>query len=382
MTGMASPNQQSQHAAAKLLRVQWLMLVAVAAVAGIGTATLYSVGGGSMQPWAEAHAVRFLAALVLVMVMGFVPLHLWMHVAYPTYFVGLILLALVPLVGVEALGARRWISFAGTSFQPSELVKVGLVLALARYYQQLPADRVSWPRAVLPPLLAIAIPVALTLKQPDLGTALLLCLLGLTLMFLAGVSWAYFLAGAAAALASLPIILRNLHGYQLKRLEVFLDPGKDPLGAGYHIAQSKIALAAGGMSGKGYMLGTQSRLQFLPESHTDFILAMFGEEWGFAGAIALLALFASIVAMGLVMALRAHSSFARLLIGGFVVMLFLYAAINVAMVTGVAPVVGVPLPLVSYGGTSMMTLMVSLGLAMSAHVHARERLRRDEFAPW
>lgn len=363
----------------KLASVHWPLLAAVSGLAGIGVATLYSVAGGSFHPWAEQHALRYVAALAMVLVMALVPLRLWMHAAYPAYAAGVVLLALVPVMGVEALGAKRWLAIGGFTFQPSEIVKVALVAALARYYQQLPADRLSGPRQVAVPLLLIAVPVALTLKQPDLGTALLLSMTGFAIMFLAGVSPLYFLAGAAAAVAALPLVLRSLHGYQLKRLEIFLDPGKDPLGAGYHIAQSKIALAAGGLNGQGYMLGTQSRLQFLPESHTDFILAMFGEEWGFTGTATLLALFALVLVLAIIMAMRVSSTFGRLLVAGFALVLFVYAAINTAMVTGMAPVVGVPLPLVSYGGTSMLTLMVSFGLAMSAHVHARERLRPDDF---
>lgn len=363
----------------RLAGVQWWLLAAVSAMALIGVATLYAAAGGNFHPWAEQHAVRFVAGIAVVLLMAMVPLGIWLQAAYPVYVVGIVMLALVPLIGVEALGAKRWLSLAGVTFQPSEIVKVALVAALARYYHMLPADRVSWPRNLAVPLLLILVPVALTLKQPDLGTAILLAMVGLSLLFLSGVSIGYFAAGAVAVLASLPLVLRNLHGYQLKRLEIFLDPGRDPLGAGYHIAQSKIALAAGGLNGKGFMLGTQSRLQFLPESHTDFILAMFGEEWGFIGTAALLALVGLVMLMVLVMVLRAHGRFAKLLVAGFGLMLFFYAAINVAMVTGLAPVVGVPLPLVSYGGTSMMTLMVSLGLAMSAHVHSRARRRADGF---
>lgn len=374
-----SESSGARIALARLAAIQWSLLAAIGTIALVGVATLYAAAGGAFQPWAAQHAVRFVMGVAVVVLMALVPLRIWLRLSYPAYAIGVVLLALVPLVGVEALGARRWLSLAGITFQPSEIVKVALVAALARYYHTLPAGKVSWPRHLLPPLLLIAVPVLLTLKQPDLGTAVLLALAGLSLMFLAGVSAGYFAAAAVVALAALPLVLRNLHGYQLKRLETFLDPGKDPLGAGYHIAQSKIALAAGGLNGKGFMLGTQSRLQFLPESHTDFILAMFGEEWGFIGTAGLLALFATVVVMVLVMALRARSTFARLLISGFGLMLFIYAAINVAMVSGLAPVVGVPLPLVSYGGTAMMTLMVSLGLAMSAHVDQRGAERPRAF---
>jgi rod shape determining protein RodA len=358
----------------KLLAVQWPLLLMASALAAIGTAMLVSVAGGSLQPWAESHALRFLIGLALVLAMTLVPLSVWMRAAYPAFAAGLVLLALVPLAGSEALGARRWLSLGGFSLQPSEIVKVALVAALARYFHDLPAARISSPRALLIPAAMILAPVVLTLRQPDLGTSLLLAATGLTLMFLAGVSSYYFLGGAVAAFAALPLVLSRLHGYQRRRLEVFLDPDKDPLGAGYHIAQAKIALGSGGLSGKGFMQGTQAQLDFVPEKHTDFILAIIGEEWGFVGTLSVLLLLAALTGTALAMARRAETTFARLVIAGFALMVLVYAVINIAMVTGVAPVVGVPLPLVSYGGTNMMSLMAAMGLAMSAHVHGHERL--------
>jgi rod shape determining protein RodA len=227
----------------------------------------------------------------------------------------------------------------------------------------------------------ITLPVVLTLRQPDLGSGLILAAMGLGMMFLAGVSVLYFAAGAAGLWALAPVAWSQLHDYQRRRIEIFLDPDKDPLGAGYHITQSKIALGAGGVTGKGYMLGTQSQLDFLPEKHTDFIFTMFAEEWGVFGAIALLALYAVLLALLVVMVLRARTWFARLIIAGTAVMLFLYVAINVAMVTGLVPVVGVPLPFISYGGTHMATLMACIGLGMSADVHRREALRTRRSVP-
>lgn len=362
---------------ARLWRLDWTLLLVVALLAGIGVGMLTSVNGGSFQPYAERHALRFLIGLGIVIAMAVTPLRLWMRLAYPAFAVGVVLLALVPLVGVEALGARRWLGIGGMTFQPSEIIKIALVAALARYYHDLGPERISRPTWVLVPLLMIAVPVMLTLRQPDLGTAVLFACCGLGLMLLAGVHWAYFTAGTIASLAAIPLALSRLHGYQRKRLEVFFDPDRDPLGAGYHITQAKIALGSGGVSGKGFMQGTQSQLDFVPEKHTDFILAILGEEWGFVGTAAVLLLFALLVTMALVAALRAESQFARLVIAGFALTVFIYAAINMAMVTGVAPVVGVPLPLISYGGTNMITLMISLGLAMSAHVHARDGLYGD-----
>ena len=353
----------------KVLHVDWLLLAALAVVAGVGTATLYSVAGGSFQPWAERHALRFVLGLALVVAMALVPPRHWMRLSYPFYGVALALLLAVPLVGSEALGARRWLSLGPLSFQPSELMKVALVAALARYYHGLPEPRLSRPLWLAIPLALIAAPVALTVQQPDLGSAILFAIIGLAIMFLAGVSWAVFLAGGVGVLAALPFVLDNLHAYQRRRIEVFLDPDKDPLGAGYHISQSKIALGSGGIEGKGFMQGTQSRLDFLPEKHTDFAFTMFGEEWGFVGALGLLSLYLLVLSLSMSLAMRAHGTYARLTAAGFAVTLATYVLINIAMVTGLVPVVGVPLPLISYGGTAMISLMAALGLAMSSHAH-------------
>lgn len=368
--------------AEKLWRVDWLILAVAALIAAIGTATLYSVAGGSFQPWAERHALRFLIGCAVVLTIAMVTPRTLMQLAYPLYLFALTLLALVPLVGTEALGARRWIMLAGLSVQPSELMKVALVAALARYYHWQAPERVSRPIWVAVPLAMILLPVALTLKQPDLGSALLFAMIGLALMFLAGVSWLLFAAAGTGALIALPYAWDALHGYQKKRIETFLDPDKDPLGAGYHITQSKIALGSGGIEGKGYMRGTQSHLEFLPEKHTDFAFTMFGEEWGFLGAVGLLALYALLLALMLQMAWRAKSHFGRLAAAGLAVTLFAYVFINVAMVTGLVPVVGVPLPLMSYGGSAVLSLMAALGLAMSPHVHGREQPRRDQLGPF
>ena len=366
----------------KLWRVDWLLLGVAALIAVVGTATLYSVAGGSFQPWAERHALRFLVGCALVLAMALVTPRTWLHLAYPVYAVALGLLALVPLIGTEALGARRWLSLGSMSLQPSELMKVALVAALARYYHWLAPERVSRPVFVAIPLAMILAPVALTLKQPDLGTAVLFVVIGAALMFMAGVSWLLFAAAGTGALVALPYAWDALHGYQKKRIETFLDPDKDPLGAGYHITQSKIALGSGGVEGKGFMQGTQSQLEFLPEKHTDFAFTMFGEEWGFVGAVGLLALYALLLVLVLQMAWRATTHFGRLTAGGLAVTLFAYVFINVAMVTGLVPVVGVPLPLMSYGGSAILSVMAALGLAMSPHVHGREQPRRDEIGPW
>ena len=356
-------------ASQKLARVSWTSVVLIVALAGIGVATLYSVAGGSFEPWAHRHALRCAVGLLVMVACALVPVRFWMHAAVPVYLVALGLLAAVPFVGSEAMGAKRWLALGSVTVQPSEFMKVALVLVLARFYGALPVDQVSRARWVAVPLALMAVPVALTLKQPDLGTAMLLAGVGLGIMFLAGVSVWYFVAGFVGVLAALPRIAANLHDYQRKRIEIFFDPSSDPLGAGYHITQAKIALGAGGVYGQGYLQGTQNQLDFVPEKMTDFIFAMIGEEWGFAGGCFVLGLYAALIGLLFVMAHSTRQGFGRLVIGGAALSLSIYVVINVGMVTGLVPVVGVPLPLISYGGTAMLGLMVAMGLAMSAHVH-------------
>ena len=349
-----------------LPRTHWAVLGLVSMLCCIGIATLYSVEGGSFQPWAERHGLRFLVGLGCIFIMLAVPAAAWFRLAVPAYLAALVLLMLVPVLGSQALGARRWLDFGFVSFQPGEVMKVALVLMLAAYYQWLPRQRVSDPFWVALPVLLIAVPAVFTLRQPDLGSALLYASTGLGIMFLAGVSVLYFAGGAVLFAAAFPLIWSSLRDYQRRRIEVFLDPGSDPLGAGYHIQQSKIALGSGGVSGTGYMKGSQSQLDFLPEKHTDFAFTMFAEEWGFAGAVGLLALQAALVFVLWQIMMTAGSAFARLLAAGAALTIFLYAVVNAAMVTGLVPVVGVPMPFVSYGGTSMLSLMAALGLALSA----------------
>lgn len=362
--------------AQKLLRVPWLAFVVMALIVGIGLASLYSVAGGSFSPWAERHVIRFLVGAGLMLVIAVVPRGVWLGLANPVYVVALALVGAVLFFGTEGGGARRWLSLGGITFQPSEVMKLALILALARYYQWVGPERVSHPVWLIAPLVIIAAPVGLTLMQPDLGTAILLSVIGLAIMFLAGVHLLYFIGGAAGLALAAPYVWSMLHPYQRKRLEVFLNPDTDPLGAGYHIAQSKIALGAGGLTGRGFMQGTQSQLDFLPEKRTDFIFTMFAEEWGFIGSLVVIGLFAALTLMLLVMASRCASPFSRLVIAGTGVMIFIYTFINVAMVSGLVPVVGVPLPLVSYGGTSMMTIVVAMGLSMCAYVHRGQGMPR------
>jgi len=362
----------------KVMRLNWTLLIVLCLLAAIGLGALYSVAEGSYTPWAERHVMRFIAGMGLLLAMSVVPLTFWFKAAYPVYIVALGLLALVPLIGVEAMGAQRWIDLGAFQFQPSELMKIALVMMLARYYQWLPRGSVSKPVCVAIPLVAIMLPVAFTLEQPDLGTALLLATVGVGMMFLAGVSYLYFVGAGALIAVTMPIAYTMLHDYQRRRIETFFDPESDPLGSGYHIMQSKIAFASGGLSGKGYMQGTQAQLDFLPEKHTDFIFPMIAEEWGFVGSMVVLSLFAILLLTLLAMALASRNRFARMLIAGASVGLFVYVFINIAMVTGLVPVVGVPLPMISYGGTSMTTFMIGFGLAMCGWVHRHRVFRRQD----
>lgn len=361
---------------AKALYLNWPLVVLIVAVAGAGFVMLTSVAGGSVDRWAEPQMERFALGLAVMFVVAMVPVGLWRAVSPAAYLVSMALLVAVEVAGTTGMGAQRWIDLGVVRLQPSELAKVTLVMMLAAYYAWLTPERVSRPQWILPPLVLIALPTALVLKQPDLGTAILLVAGGAVVMFAAGVSWWYFgaVAAAGAGLVSAVFTSRGtpwqlLKDYQFRRIDTFLDPASDPLGAGYHITQSKIALGSGGWTGRGFMQGTQSRLNFLPEKHTDFIFTTLAEEFGFVGAASLLALYMGIVGFCLVSAMQNRDRFGALLTLGVATTFFLFFAVNMAMVMGLAPVVGVPLPLVSYGGSAMLVLMAAFGLVQSAHVH-------------
>lgn len=360
----------------KLLYLSWPLVLLVAAVSGLGFLMLYSVAGGSAEPWAAPQVARFGLGLALMVAIAVVPIWFWRNVSFVAWLVSVGLLVLVELVGEVGMGAQRWIDLGPIRLQPSEVAKVGLVMALAAYYDWLPQRRVSNPIWMLPPLLLIAVPTALVLAQPNLGTALLIVATGGIVMFCAGVHWAYFASVVGgvggvvwAVMASRGTGWQLLHDYQYRRIDTFLDPSSDPLGAGYNITQAKIALGSGGWTGRGFMQGTQSRLNFLPEKHTDFILNTLAEEFGFLGSFALLVLYGLILAFLLHAALLCRDRYSSLLITGVGTSFFLLFAVNMLMVMGLAPVVGVPLPLVSYGGSAMLVLLAAFGLVQSAHVH-------------
>jgi rod shape determining protein RodA len=360
----------------KVLFLNWPLVLLLTAVAGTGFLMLYSVAGGSYAPWAEPQIKRFALGLCLMIAVGLVPIWIWRNLAGLAYGVSVTLLIGVELFGSVGMGAQRWIEIGPLRLQPSEMTKITLVMFLAAYYDWLPAKKTSRPLWVLLPVLIIMVPTFLVLKQPDLGTAILLLAAGGGLMFLAGVHWAYFATVIAAGVGLVAAVFRSrgtdwqmIKDYQFRRIDTFLDPASDPLNTGYHIAQSKIALGSGGWTGRGFMQGTQSRLNFLPEKHTDFIFTTLAEEFGFVGGMSLLVLYALIVVFCVASAVMNKDRFASLLTLGIALNFFLFFAVNMSMVMGLAPVVGVPLPLVSYGGSAMLVLLLAFGLVQSAHVH-------------
>ena len=360
----------------KVLFINWGLIVLIIGAAFSGFVMLISVAGGSLDPWASAQIQRFSIGLLAMFIIAMTPIWIWRNLSVPIYIVALLLLLLVEFLGSTGMGAQRWINLGFINLQPSEVAKVALIMLMAAYYDWLPTDKVSKPLWVLVPVIFISLPVLLVLQQPDLGTSILLLISGVIVMFLAGVHWVYF--GTVIALSSGFVVAlfksrgtewQLLQDYQFLRIDTFLDPDKDPLGAGYHITQSKIALGSGGWTGRGFMEGTQSRLNFLPEKHTDFIFTTIAEEFGFIGTISILAIYVGIIIFCLHSALRHKERFSSLLSLGLTVTFFLFFAVNMSMVMGLAPVVGVPLPLISYGGSAMLVLMGAFGLIQSAHVH-------------
>ncbi|MGR3805358.1 rod shape-determining protein RodA [Marinibacterium profundimaris] len=360
----------------KLLYLNWPLLLLVCTVAGAGFLMLYSVAGGSFTPWAEPQMERFALGFVLMIGVAMVPIWFWRNMSVVAYVVSIVLLISVEFFGTVGMGAQRWIDLGFMRLQPSELMKITMVMLLAAYYDWLPAKRTSHPFYVLLPLVIILLPTFLVLTQPDLGTAILLVAAGGAILFLAGVHWLYFAVVIGAGVGLVVAVFKSrgtdwqlLKDYQYRRIDTFLDPSTDPLGAGYHITQSKIALGSGGLTGRGFMQGTQSRLNFLPEKHTDFIFTTLAEEFGFVGAVSLLVIYVLIIAFCLVTALSSKDRYSSLLTMGIAVTFFLFFAVNMSMVMGLAPVVGVPLPMVSYGGTAMLVLLGAFGLVQSAHIH-------------
>lgn len=354
----------------KLSELDWVFVLVLSLIAGAGALMLFSIAGSSWTPWAAAHATRFGICLLMMIALAMIDIRVWFALAYPVYGLGLLLLVAVEAVGDVRLGAQRWLSIGSFSFQPSEVMKLGIVLALARLYHGVSAERARLSWWLLIPAAMIGAPVLLVAHQPDLGTAMLIALTGGAIVMLAGLSWKIIGTAVVGALAVIPpFVMFGMHDYQRQRVLTFLDPESDPSGSGYHILQSMIALGSGGLLGKGYGLGSQSQLNFLPEKQTDFIFATLAEEFGFVGCVSVLALYAAAIFMALRTSYLSHSHFGRLAAAGVTATFTLYVLINGAMVMGLAPVVGVPMPMLSYGGTVMLTVMIGFGLVQSVRVH-------------
>jgi rod shape determining protein RodA len=361
----------------KLMEINWGLVLLITLCAFTGIAMLYSVAGGNLQPWALSQMIKFVIGFLVMVTVATVDVRVWMSLAYPAYSLALLLLVAVVVAGHVGLGAQRWITVGGMDLQPSELMKVSLVLALARFLHGKSVEEVTKPLNLGIAVAMIAIPAIFVVLQPNLGTTLIIVADGCSLLFLAGLSWWVIVPTVGGIAAAVPLAWRFvLHDYQKARVETFLDPEADALGKGWNITQAKIAIGSGGVVGKGFLGGTQSRLNFLPEKQTDFIVTNFAEEFGFAGMLALLVLFAVIIGYGVQIAMSARSQFARLLAMGVTLNFFFYIMINGLMVMGLIPVVGIPMPLLSYGGSAMLTVMFGFGLLMSVHIHRQVEIPR------
>ncbi|MFM2130281.1 MAG: hypothetical protein RL477_1827 [Pseudomonadota bacterium] len=353
----------------KLAQINWGLVAILSVISLVGFVMLYSAANGSFQPWAVRQIARFAVGIFILVGVALIDLRFWLRYAYVIYGVALVLLIAVEIMGDIGMGAQRWISLGFINLQPSEVMKIALIVVLARYFHSLPEEAEGKLRYLVWPALLAIVPAALVMRQPDLGTALMLLMMTGAMFFLAGVRLWKFAVALGLVAAAVPVAWHFLRDYQKNRILTFLDPESDPLGAGYHILQSKIALGSGGLFGKGFMQGSQAHLNFLPEKQTDFIFTMLAEEFGLAGGLGLLALYGLVLVYGYSIAIRAQSHFGRLLALGVTVTFFLYVFINIAMVMGLVPVVGVPLPLISYGGTSMLTLLIGFGLLIGVNVH-------------
>ncbi|PTQ10087.1 rod shape-determining protein RodA [Sphingomonas oleivorans] len=358
---------------APLAQIPWRVILLVSAISGFGLVVLYSAAGGSLKPWAWSQGIRFVFFLGIALLISRVREDQLKAVSFPLYAILIVLLIAVEMFGFVGGGSRRWLDLGFIRLQPSEFMKLAIILVLARFYDMLPAGEIRRWSAIWPAAILIGLPFMLVMTQPDLGTSLMIVAGGMTVMFLAGLPLRLFIGGAAALGAALPIALSMMHEYQRNRVEIFLNPESDPLGTGYHIIQSKIAIGSGGIFGKGFLRGTQSHLDYLPEGHTDFVFATMAEEWGLVGGVGLIIAFFLVVRWGMQVANCSRTRFGRLAAAGLTTTIFFYVAINLMMVMGLAPVVGIPLPLVSFGGSAMMTVLFCLGMLMALDRAAKER---------
>jgi rod shape determining protein RodA len=365
---MFNQNNFYSSAFAKLQSINYPLLGLIITLFFVGLAALYSISNGDFNSWPLKHSQRFILGLIIFFLVIFFDLRLIFGYAYVIFFLSIISLVVIPFFGIESNGATRWINIAGISLQPSEFVKYTLILALAKYFHSINNDS-SFIKTLIIPLIITIVPVLLVITQPDLGTALIILLGGISLFWISGLNYKYFIVGVFSILCSLPVLWQYLKDYQKDRVLTFFNPERDPLGNGYHIMQSKIALGSGGIFGKGYMEGTQSHLNFLPEMQTDFIFTMLGEEFGFIGTLLLLLMYAALIMISIRLALKSRSLFSKYLSLGVCNVFFIYVFVNIGMVTGLLPVVGVPLPFISYGGSSMLAVMFGFGLLMNCYIN-------------
>lgn len=364
----------SNFVPAPIAQLPWKTILLLFVLATFGFVVLYSAAGGSMTPWAGLHMVRFTIFVAMAIVLSRFKESFWKTVAFPIYIAVVLMLLGVELIGAVGGGSQRWLNLGVIRLQPSELMKVAIILAVARFYDLLPPSQIRTWGAIWPLLALLTVPAALILLQPDLGTTITVVAGALTIAFLAGLPLRLFIGGAAAIAVMAPLAyFFALEDYQQRRVTTFLNPENDPLGAGYHISQSKIAIGSGGLFGKGFLNGTQSHLDYLPEGHTDFVFATMAEEWGLMGGVIILFCFFLLFRWGLRVAMKAKTRFSQLTAAGLTVTIFFYVAINLMMVMGLAPVVGIPLPFLSHGGSSMMTIMICVGILMSIERHPGRR---------
>jgi rod shape determining protein RodA len=374
-----APSRSSLMFSDKVKSLPFVIIALILAIAGMGGLALYSAAGGEFNQWANKHILRFSVLFVGMMIVAFIHIKYWYWLSYPIWAVGLALLILVEIMGQVGMGAQRWINLGFMNLQPSELMKIGVIMAMARYYHDIGADKVRHYRSLILPVLIMVIPMGLVMLQPDLGTALMIGMGGVVVMFMAGVKLRLFIGGAVTLAAAIPLIYQYvLKDYQRARVDTFLDPSRDPMGAGYHVTQSKIAIGSGGWDGKGFLEGTQARLNFLPEKHTDFIFTLWAEEHGFIGGLFVIGLYLLTFIIGFIYAMQAKHIFSKLLILGLTINLSLYVMINTGMVMGVLPVVGVPLPLISYGGSAMLAALICYGLIICARIYRGQPLPKGE----
>ena len=356
----------------QLAEVNWFVILIMSMIAVIGFAMMVSAGGGHFHPWAFQQITRFGFAFVLMMFLAMIPMRFLLDYAYVAYFLCLFVLLGVDIMGHIGMGAKRWLSLGGLNLQPSEFMKLTVILVLARYFHQMHPENIRRITFLIPPVLLIAMPAVLILREPNLGTTIILMSVGGVMCFLAGVQWRYFIGIGVGVVSAMPVIWHFMHDYQKRRVLTFLNPDQDPLGAGYNILQSMIAIGSGGMFGKGYLQGSQNQLNFLPEKHTDFIFTMLAEEFGFFGSMFVLILYIVLLSAGMMVAFRSRSTFGAMIAAGVTVLIFMHILINCGMVMGMLPVVGVPLPLMSYGGSIMVSTVLAVGLMLNAYTYRDE----------